>query len=144
MSYPIAVIALSLATKKALCSILRSVHGFVQNCVTTRTLVVFSRHLDHDRAPCRAVAMRFTDVVGCENFLFSKCSPLARHASTGHDLEAFQWSCSCTRAVRVFWCQLAQSLGGLRNQPYSNGCVASTLFVWTHRVPMSFNPDLSR
>ena len=27
---------------EALCGVFRSVHGFVQNCVTTRTLVVFS------------------------------------------------------------------------------------------------------
>ena len=40
---------------KALCSVLRSIHGFVQHCVTTRTLVVFFWHLDHDRTTCRAV-----------------------------------------------------------------------------------------
>ena len=34
---------------EALCSIIRSAHGFVQNCVTTRTIVIFSWHLDHDR-----------------------------------------------------------------------------------------------
>ena len=40
---------------EALCSVFRSVHGFVNNCVTTRTLVVFSWHLDHDRVEIRLV-----------------------------------------------------------------------------------------
>ena len=41
VSYPITVMAFSLATIEALCSIHRSIHGFVQNCVTTRTLEIF-------------------------------------------------------------------------------------------------------
>ena len=64
--------------------------------------------------------MRSAAVVESQNFLFSECSPLASHASTEHDLEAFQWRCSCKRAARVFWCQLAHSLGILRDQPCSD------------------------
>ena len=63
------------------------------------------------------VKMRCADVVESQNFLLTKCSPLASDASTEHDLEAFQWGSCCKRAARVFWCQLAHSLGFLRYQP---------------------------
>ena len=114
---------------EALCSVLRSVHCFVQNCVTTRTLVVLSWHLDHDRTTCRAVKMRSADVSESQNFLSSRCSPLASHAPTVHDLEACQWRCGCQRANRVFWCQLADSLGFLRNQPCSDEWVRGVTHV---------------
>ena len=71
---------------EALCSIFRSIHVLVQNCVTTRALIIFSWHLDHDRTTCRAVQMRSTDVVESQNFQLSKCSPVASHASTWHEL----------------------------------------------------------
>ena len=94
---------------KALCSVLRSIHGFVQHFVTTRTIVVLFWHLDHDRPTCRSVKVHSADVVESPNFLFSQCSALARHAWTVHDLEAFQWKRCCKRAARVFWCQLSLS-----------------------------------
>ena len=99
---------------EAPCSILRSIHGFVQNCIPTRGLVVFSWHLDHNSTRCKTVKMCSTDVVD------SGCSPLASHTSTEHDLEAFQRRRSRKRAARVFWCQFAHSLGFLRNQSGSD------------------------
>ena len=114
---------------EALCSIFRSVHRFVQNCVTTRTLIVLFGHLDHDRTTCTAVKMRSADVVESQDFLFGRCSPLASRASTVHDLEAVQWRRSCKRAARVCWCQLAYFLGLLRHQPCSNEWVRSVTLV---------------
>ena len=120
---------------KAQCSVSRSVHGFVQNCVTTRTLVIFSWHLDHDRTKCGAVEMCSTDVVEYKNFLFSKCPPLASHASTEHDLGAFQCGGGregreggCKRAARAFRCQFAHNNGFLCNQPRSDH--------WIHGVTL--------
>ena len=54
---------------QALCSILRSVRSFVQNCVPTRALVIFSWHFDHARTTFRAVEMRPTDLVESQNSL---------------------------------------------------------------------------
>ena len=122
---PIAVMPFSLATSKHCAAPFFPYVAFVQNCVLTRTLVVFSWHLDHDRTKCGAVEMRSTDVTESQDFLFSRCSPLASHTSTEHDLEAFQWWRSRKRAARVLWCQLAHSLGFLRNQPCSDECIRS-------------------
>ena len=63
VSYPTAGHGSLTRNIEALCSILRSIHGSVQNCVTARTLVIFSWHLDHDGTTCRAVEMNSTDVV---------------------------------------------------------------------------------
>ena len=72
---------------EALCGVLRSLHYFVEHCMPTLELVVFTWRLDHDSATCRAVKMRSTDVVDSQNLHFSKCQPVASHASTEHELE---------------------------------------------------------
>ena len=64
-----------------------------------------------------------------KNFLFSRCSPLANHASTEHEIEAFQWWRSRKHAARVLWCQLAHSLGFLRNQPCSDERIRGIILV---------------
>ena len=116
---------------EALRSVFRSVHGFVQNCMTIRALVVFSWHLDHDRTTCKAVEMRSTDVVEPQNFLFSKCSSLASHTWTEHNLEALQWECGCKRAARVLCRELALTLlvSCATSLARMNGFAASPLFV---------------
>ena len=113
---------------EALCSTFRSIRGFVQNFIPICALVVFTWHFDHNRATCRAVKMRPVDVVESQNFLCSRCSPLAGHTSTEHDLEAVQPARSRKRAVRVLWCQFAHSLG-LRNQPGSDEWIRGITLV---------------
>ena len=74
-------------------SYLRSINGFAQKCV--HPLVHSSSSLWHLDQTCRAVEMRCTDVIESQNFLSSRCSPLASRASTEHDLESFQSERSC-------------------------------------------------
>ena len=82
-------------------------------------------NLDHDSATCRAVEMSSADVIDSQNFLFSRCSPIASHASTERELETVQRGRGRKRAARVFWCQLAHSLGFLRNQSGSDEWIRS-------------------
>ena len=73
--------------------------------------------------------MRPTDVVESQNFLLSRCSTLASHTSTEHNIEAVQWERSRKRATRVLWCQFAHSPGFLRNQPGSEEWIRSITLV---------------
>ena len=107
---------------KALCSVLRSIHGFVQHCVTPRTLVVLFWHLDHDRTTCRAVKVRSAVL-----------SAGVRRVPVMHRLSMTLRLSSGGVAANVL---LACSLGLQRNQPCSD--------EKTQRVPVAFNPDLSR
>ena len=78
---------------------------------------------------CRAVETRSTDVTESHNFLSSRCSPFASHTSTEQDFA------SGSVAANV----LLASSGSATILARMNGFA-----VWTHRVPMAFNPDLSR
>ena len=73
--------------------------------------------------------MRPPDVLESLNFHFSRCSPVASRASTEHELGALQWERGRQRAARVFWCQLAHSLGLLRNQSGSDEWIRSITLV---------------
>ena len=114
---------------EALCGFLRSIHDFVQNDKVTLALVVLTWHLDHDSATCTAMEMRFIDVVECQTLLSSRSVPLASHTSIGHDLEAFEYGRDGKRAARVFWCQLAHSLGFLCNQSGSDEWIRGNFMV---------------
>ena len=94
---------------EALCGVLRSSLGFVQNCIPTLAVVVFTWYLGHDSAPSRALKMRPADVVKSQNFHFSGCPLVASHASTEHELATLHCERGRKRAVRVFRCEGAHS-----------------------------------
>ena len=85
---------------------------------------------DNNSATRFALKVFSTDVVESQDFHVGGCSPVARHASTEHELEALQQRSCCERAARIFRRQLAHSLGSCEtNCGRTEGFAASFLFV---------------
>ena len=141
VSNPIAVNGILTCNIEALCCVLPSTHGFVQNGRPMLALVVFTCNLDHDGATCKAVKMCSTDVKEFPERTGARLLPVMHRLSMNLRVSSGGVAANVLLASAGVN-SLALLVSCATSRARMTGFAASPLVVQTQRVPMGFQPRL--